>query len=158
MKSDSVALHPDDHDLSLYLIEHLPADTLSAIETHLATCGLCDQRLVHEINSLSSSSVAQLGYALTGEMRKEPRYKTEEAVLLQSLNPFSADRYSGRLADVSRSGMKLQIPLRMARGTLIKISLKNMIAFGEVRYCVEMGDEFHFGVQVFQTVPIRSHE
>jgi hypothetical protein len=30
-------------------------------------------------------------------------------------------------------------------GTLIKLSLRNVIAFGEVRYCMEVGDAFHFG-------------
>lgn len=54
--------------------------------------------------------------------------------------------------------MKLQIPVRVERGTLIKICLNNMIAFGEVRYCVQVDDAFHFGVQVSQTVPLRSHE
>jgi PilZ domain len=158
MKSDGLGLHPDDQDLGLYLLERLPEDSLSAVEAHLTNCAVCDQRLVQEISSLSASSVAQLGNALTGEMRKEPRYRTDETVSLQALNPFSPDRYSGRLADVSRSGMKLQIPVRVERGTLIKIGLKNMIAFGEVRYCVPVGDVFHFGVHVSQTVQLRSHE
>jgi hypothetical protein len=158
MSSDAVFLHPHDQDLGLYLLERLPKESLSAIEAHLAKCGVCDQRLAHEISSFSASGVAQLGTALTGEMRKEPRYKTDEVVSLQTLNPFSPDRHSGRLADVSRSGMKLQIPVRVECGTLIKIGLKNMIAFGEVRYCVPVGDVFHFGVQVSQTVQLRSQE
>ncbi len=158
MKLDSGVLHPHDRDLGLYLLERLPEDGLSAIEAHLADCEVCDQRLVQEAISLSSSGVTQLGTTLAGEMRKEPRYKTDEAATLQTLNPFSPDRYPGRLADVSRTGMKLQIPVRVECGTLIKISLKNMIAFGEVRYCVEVGDAFHFGVQVSQTVQLRNHE
>ncbi len=158
MKSVGLGLHPDDRDLGLYLLERLPEDSFSAMEVHLATCGVCDQRLVDEISSLSASGLAQLGTALTGEMRKEPRYKTEEAITFQTLNPFSPDRYPGHLADVSRGGMKLRIPVRVECGTLIKISLKSMIAFGEVRYCAPMGDEFHFGVQISQTVQIRSHE
>jgi hypothetical protein len=158
MKSDGLGLHPDDQDLGLYLLERLPEDSLSVMEAHLANCGVCDQRLVKEISSLSTSALAQLGTALTGEMRKEPRYKTEEAITFQTLNPFSPDRYPGRLADVSRSGMKLQIPVPVECGTLIKISLKSMIAFGEVRYCVQVGDTYHYGVQVSQTVQLTSHK
>jgi PilZ domain len=158
MRSDSVALHPHDEELGLYLLERLPADSLSTMDAHLANCSACDQRLVQEIRSLSEAGVSQLGAALTDEMRKEPRYKTDETVSLQTLSPFSPDRVSGRLADVSRSGMKLQIPMRVECGTLIRISLKNMIAFGEVRYCVQVGDAFHFGMQVSQTVQLSNHE
>jgi hypothetical protein len=150
--------HPQDQDLGDYLLECLPEDSLSAINVHLANCEACDQRLVREISSLSSSGVAQLGTALNGEMRKEPRYVTDENVSLQTLRPFSTDRYQGRLADVSRSGMKLQSPVRVECGTLIKIGLKNMLAFGEVRYCVQVGDAFHCGVQISQTVPVRGRE
>jgi PilZ domain len=158
MKLDSGLLHPHDRDLGLYLLERLPVDGLFAMEAHLADCEVCDQRLVREAISLSSSGAAQIGATLNGDMRKEPRYKTDEVATLQTLNPFSPDRYAGRLADVSRNGMKLQIPIRVECGTLIKISLKNMIAFGEVRYCVEFGDAFHFGVQVSQTVQVKNHE
>ena len=157
MKSDAVALHPHDQDLGLYLLERLPEDSISAMDVHLAHCGTCDQRLVREISSLSSSEMAQRGVSLNDEMRKEPRYKTDETVSLQTLNPFSTERYPGQLADVSRSGMKLQTQVRVECGTLIKISLKNVIAFGEVRYCVEVGDAFHFGVQLSQMVQLRRH-
>ena len=153
MKSDAVAPHPPEQDLGLYLLERLPADNVSALEVHLAHCRSCDQRLVQEISSLSSSEVAQLGESLNDEMRKERRYKTDETVSLQSLNPFSTERCPGQLADVSRSGMKLQAPVRVERGTLIKISLRNVIAFGEVRYCMEVA--FHFGVQLSEMVQLR---
>jgi hypothetical protein len=154
MKSDAVALHPHDQDLGLYLLERLPEDSVSAMDMHLTHCGTCDERLVREISSLSSSDVAQLGASLDDEMRKEPRYKTDETVSIQTLSPFSTERYPGQLSDVSRSGMKLQTQVRVECGTLIKISLKNVIAFGEVRYCVEAGDAFHFGVRLSQMVQL----
>jgi hypothetical protein len=136
----------------------LPEDSVSAMDMHLAHCEACDQRLVREISSLSSSEVVQLAASLNDEMRKEPRYKTDETVSLQTLNPFSTERYLGQLADVSRSGMKLQTPALVECGTLIKIILKNVIAFGEVRYCVQVGDAFHYGVQLSQMVQPRRHQ
>ena len=155
MKSDAVAPHPHDQDLGLYLLERLPKDGVWAMEVHLTHCGTCDQRLVREISLLSSSEVTQFEASLNNEMRKEPRYKTDETVSLQTLNPFSMERYPGKLADVSRSGMKLRTPVRVECATLIKISLKNVIAFGEVRYCLEVDQAFHVGVHLSQMVQLR---
>jgi hypothetical protein len=112
------------------------------------------QRLVHVISLLSSSTVAQAGTSIENERRKEFRYNTDEAVTLQALNPLSTDRCHGHLTDVSRSGMKLRAGARVESGTLIKISLQHVIAFGEVRYCKKMGAVFHFGVKLSQVVQV----
>ena len=149
-------IHLQEQDLEFYLLGHLPEDSISRTESHLADCHVCDQRLVREISLLPSSRVVQSGTSLEAENRKERRYDTEEAVSLQSLSPFSADRYQGKLADVSRNGMKIQTPVRAESGTLLKISLKNVIAFGEVRYCLKLEDGFHCGVRLTQVVEVRS--
>ena len=153
-----MTVHLQDQDLELYLLERVPKNNISAMDSHLADCGACDQRLVQEISLLPLSNLDPLGVPGAEEKRREPRYQTEDAVSLQALSPFSANRHLGKLADVSRSGMKIQTPVRVESGTLIKISLKNVIAFGESRYCVKMGDGFHFGVQLSQVVSVRRHD
>jgi PilZ domain len=142
--------------LEFYLLGRLPEDSISSMESHLVDCAVCDERLVREISLLPLSGVVQSGTSLEAEKRRERRYDTEEGVSLQALSPFSTDRYQGKLADVSRNGMKIQTRVRAESGTLLKISLKNVIAFGEVRYCLKREDGFHCGVRLTQVVQVRS--
>jgi predicted anti-sigma-YlaC factor YlaD len=149
-------LHPE--GLELYLLERLPEDRVVTMDSHLAHCEVCRQTLVREFNSLATSDLAQLGASLSDEMRKEPRFKTDEVASFQILSPFATNRYPGQLADVSRSGMKLQTPVQMECGALIKITLKSIIAFGDVRYRVQVGAAFHYGVQLSQMVQLGRHQ
>ncbi len=143
-------------DLECYLLGRLPEDSVSRTESHLAGCKVCDQRLVREIGLLPLSEVLQSGTLLGDEKRHERRFNTEEPISLQALSPFSIERYPGKLADVSRNGMKIRTLVRAESGTLLKISLKNVIAFGEVRYCRKLEDGFDCGVQLSQVVQVRS--
>jgi len=152
-----VLLHLQEQDLEFYLLGRLPEDSVSRMESHLASCRFCDERLVREISLLPLSGVVQSATSLEAEKREERRYDTEEAVSLQALSPFSVERYQGKLADVSRNGMKIQTAVRAESGTLLKISLKNVIAFGEVRYCLKRDDRFHSGVRLTHVVQVRSH-
>jgi hypothetical protein len=151
-----VPFHLLEQDLECYLLGRLPEDSILWAESHLAGCEVCDQRLVREISLLPLSGAVQFGTSVEDEKRNEHRYKTEEAVSLQALSPFSIERYPGKLADVSRNGMKIQTLVRAESGTLLKISLKNVIAFGEVRYCRKLEDGFDCGVQLSQVVQVRS--
>jgi len=148
-----MTLHPQ--ELELYLLGRLPEDSVTTMDSHLSHCEVCRQRLVREFNSLAASELAQLGASLSDEMRKEPRFKTDEVASFQTLSPFATNRYPGQLADVSRAGMKLQTPVQMESGTLIKITLKSVIAFGQVRYRVQAGDVYHYGVQLSQMVQLK---
>ena len=139
-----------------YLLGRLPEDSVSRMESHLADCRFCDERLVREISLLPLSGAVQSGTSLEAEKRMERRYDTEEAVSLQALSPFSVERHQGTLADVSRNGMRIQTLVRAESGTLLKISLKNVIAFGEVRYCMKREGGFHCGVRLTQVVQVRS--
>ena len=156
MNTDNATFHPQ--ELQLYLLGRLPEDSVATMDSHLSHCEVCHQRLVQEFNSLGASDLAQLGASLSDEMRKEPRFKTDEVACFQTLSPFATNRYPGQLADVSRTGMKLQTPVQMESGTLIKVTLKSVIAFGEVRYRVQVGDVFHYGVHLSQMVQLGRHQ
>jgi hypothetical protein len=73
---------------------------------------------------------------------------------LQTINPFSPDRLNVNLLDVSKSGMKIGGPTRLLPGGSVKIRLKGMIAFEEVRHCREVGEGYEAGIQLFDALPM----
>jgi len=82
------------------------------------------------------------------ERRREPRIATDDAASMQVLNPLLDGRVAIRVLDVSRNGLKLCTLTHLQRGTLVQVYLRNIVAMGEVRHCVKIGDEFHAGVRL----------
>jgi hypothetical protein len=80
------------------------------------------------------------------ERRSEPRILTNDLASMHVLNPLSEGRFTVRILDVSRNGMKLSAPMHLQRGTLVQIYIKNIVAMGEVRHCAKIDEEFHVGV------------
>jgi hypothetical protein len=82
------------------------------------------------------------------ERRREPRIPTDDAASMQVLNPLLDGRFAIRVLDVSRNGLKLSTLTYLQRGTLVQVYIRNIVALGEVRHCVKIGDEFHAGVRL----------
>ena len=64
-------VHLQDQDLELYLLERVPKNNIWAMDSHLADCGVCDQRLVQEISLLPLSNLDPLGMPVQAPVRVE---------------------------------------------------------------------------------------
>jgi hypothetical protein len=84
------------------------------------------------------------------ERRQDVRIATDEPARMKVLQPLGPSAEI-RVLDVSRSGLKISVPEMLEPGTVIQIHMKNAIAFAEVRYSFQCGDDFHAGVR-FQDV------
>ena len=77
---------------------------------------------------------------------------------MQVLNPFLDGRLAVRVLDVSRNGLRLSTDTQLLRGTLVQIYIKNIVAMGEVRHCVRIGDEYHAGIRLDDVLAHHSDE
>jgi len=148
-----LSTHIQAEDLEMYLLGRLPEGGVSAVDSHLTACKECTGRLVECVRFVSElatlSHAQELGF---DERRQEPRFPTDEIVSVQELNPFSPERFDGALLNVSRGGIGFRTGRLLEAGGLLKVRLKSVIAFGEVRYCAKIGDEFHVGVKLSEVV------
>lgn len=87
------------------------------------------------------------------EKRRERRYPVNEAVKVRVF-PYAAMPISAKILDVSRSGMKLELPTPMSPGTRIEIlmPMTKLAVFGDVRYCRKCGEEYHAGVLIADVI------
>jgi|HubBroStandDraft_1064217.scaffolds.fasta_scaffold499409_1 hypothetical protein len=149
-------MHVRDEDLELYLMERLEKAQTVTVEAHLSDCSACAIRL-NSANILSNQ-LAELRREQTPfrgvEKRREPRVTTDDAGVLQKINPFSPDRFDVRVLDVSKDGMRVAGPNSLEPGTNVKVRLNDKIAFGEVRHCRVVGGAYHAGIQLHDTFPL----
>ena len=92
--------------------------------------------------------------------RKEARIKVAEAAHVVSLEPRAPIDCHACVADVSKSGLGLIMPVYMTRDVLLKITLDSAIVFGEVRHCTARTTDpgsFTVGVEI-QTVIFRDEK
>jgi PilZ domain len=82
------------------------------------------------------------------ERRREARYPTNDPATVDV--PY--EKITGLAAvvvDVSRSGLRLELPQSIARGMQVTITLsKQLVITGEVRYCRRVGNGFQAGILV----------
>jgi hypothetical protein len=94
--------------------------------------------------------------ARLAEKRRETRYPTNDAAEIE-VRHGEVLRMPATIVDVSRSGLRLELPLAVGRGEQVKISLASqMVILGEIRYCRRAGIVYHAGVliqDVFQAQP-----
>jgi hypothetical protein len=138
------------HDLETYLTRLLPAEVDPATEKHLRECGTC-VALLTQWADFSTKLREIPGPRPDGkrELRRSPRFETNGSGLLQILKPFSSEWWAIRITNVSREGMRLNVPFRVPQGSLVKVKLQNSLYFGETRYCEPASDEFFYvGVQL----------
>jgi len=54
---------------------------------------------------------------------------------------------SGRIVDISQSGLGAELSLRFGAGAIVKVQIGECAVFGHVTYCTE-GQSFHTGIEV----------
>lgn len=84
------------------------------------------------------------------ERRSEPRYPTNEPaeILLKADATVPSEAVYGTVVDVSRSGLCLMLPKRIARGEQIQVKLQQNIILGEVRYCRALPGGYQVGLRI----------
>jgi hypothetical protein len=83
----------------------------------------------------------------TEDRRRDPRFPASASVEIEIQKP-GAQRVQGTVFEVSRSGLGLDLPLALEAGTRVKINLKDVVMFGEVRHCRAARTGFTAGVFV----------
>jgi hypothetical protein len=86
------------------------------------------------------------------EKRREHRLATNAWAVLQILSPFSDEHLDVRILNVSKNGVGLYTPTGVMPGSLLKVRLKDYLAFGEARYCRPAAEGFSVGVQLHDYV------
>jgi hypothetical protein len=148
-------MHVGAEDLERYLLDRLEKLAATSLEAHLAECSSCAKRLSSAVFFDQLVQLSQRQAAFNGtEKRRERRVSTNDSGILQTINPFSPDRVNVHILDVSKSGMKIGGPTILSPGASVKIRLRAMIAFGQVRHCREIGQGCEAGIQLFDALPI----
>ena len=91
------------------------------------------------------------------ERRTEARYATNDAAELEIL-PGPSPAVYGTVLDVSRSGLRLQLPVSIARATHLKVKMRNTVIFGEVRYCRRASVGYHAGILIQDVIQPDGHD
>ena len=82
------------------------------------------------------------------EKRKEVRYTTSDPAEISVLD-VPGLQVQGVVRDVSKSGLRVEIPLAVSRGTRLKVFLyKRAIVFAVARYCRRTGDTYQVGAEI----------
>lgn len=81
------------------------------------------------------------------DRRSEARYPAKEPAELEILFGGTEPAF-GIILDISRSGLRIAIPKRIARGEQVKIKFHRNVIFGEVRYCRAVSAVFHAGIRI----------
>ena len=82
------------------------------------------------------------------DRRREPRYATTDRAEVT----IATDRQleiSGRVVDVSRFGIRLELFRPLDQGTKVKVMFRRpAVIVGEVRHCWRVGEAFQVGIQI----------
>jgi hypothetical protein len=90
----------------------------------------------------------QLAAPETGSHRREPRYPLNLAGKLIVLSDSGTLVVPGTVADLSRSGLGLRVPVVLETESIICVETEKMLIVGKVRYCKKMGEgEFSVGIE-----------
>src|SRR5579872_4630465 len=94
------------------------------------------------------STAFALKRARLAERRREARYPTQDPAEVE-VRHGEMLRMPAMVVDVSRSGMRLELPAAVGRGEQVKITLpRQVMILGEIRYCRRAGIVYHAGVLI----------
>jgi hypothetical protein len=83
------------------------------------------------------------------ERRREPRYPVNDPVEICLLEAPNSPWFAGTMLDVSRSGLRVEVPTPIGKSMRVEIVLPNRaIIFAETRYCRPASDFFHVGAAI----------
>jgi hypothetical protein len=134
-------LHSD--EISSYARRGTSEPVRSKVEAHLAECATCRSSLAEAVQSRGAAAPSH--HEVT-DQRSGHRIPTDDPAILQIVNPLSSDHWEVQIRNVSKDGMSIRTATPIDGGALVKVQRGTMIAFGEVRYCVAVGDMFHCGI------------
>jgi hypothetical protein len=81
------------------------------------------------------------------EQRKESRLKADQRVTVTAV-PFAGTSVSGRLLDISDSGVRLQLADPLQCGSSVRVVSGLTVIEGEVSRCDIDGDGYNIGLMV----------
>jgi anti-sigma factor RsiW len=137
--------HIHSEKIDAYVRRHTSEAERRAIEIHLESCPACR----FEVAAAAEFSQALAGLQQeTAEKRKTHRIPTNEAAVIKILKPESLDQWDVRIRDVSKGGMALRTPKAIDRRVQVMVVRGTLVSYGEVRYCVRVGETFHVGIRV----------
>ena len=148
------AEHTYEPDFERYLTGFIPNGKDSVLEAHLDECKPCIIKLskldevLYEVAGLNAKQAIHNGK----DKRREHRFVTTDSAVVQILNPFSGEYWHANLLDVSKNGLRLHVPIEVMPGSLVKVRIKDDVAFGDARYCVSAAEGFFVGVQLHDYV------
>jgi hypothetical protein len=79
------------------------------------------------------------------ERRREPRFAGSTPVTLRVLGETELT-LNGEIIDASGEGLGLNVPQKIAPGTMMRIEVENVLLLGECCHCRAVGDKFQLGV------------
>ena len=93
--------------------------------------------------------LAESGGVLFAEKRREARYPTNDPAQLQIL-PSNGTWLPCTVLDISRSGLRLALDTRLRKNMRVEVMItpRQVVVFGEVRYCRLSGGRYHAGLLI----------
>ena len=92
------------------------------------------------------------------ERRKEARYVCHDAVQIRLL-PGDGRMVLGAMMDISKSGVRVEIPIPAVKGSEIEVMIpREMIIFGEVRHSRRSGEIYVVGMMIRDVFYARQQE
>lgn len=146
-------MHISDDELGLKLRGRLPADRVAVLDSHLAECPACAERMANLATIISDSDRSIRQTKPVQERRGGARLPCDDAAQLQILRPFSPKRLEVRILNISRGGMRLRLRQAVDAGALIQIRFRDSMVFGEIRYCARAGGEYEAGLHIHDLIP-----
>src|SRR5947207_8052401 len=99
--------HIENHELDLFVRDHLDSERTSTIRSHVQTCYACEEKLLAGLLArLADLNQKQPG-GTSAEHRLEERFRSGERGFLQTLCPLSFEQSTVQIFDVSKSGFGL---------------------------------------------------
>jgi anti-sigma factor RsiW len=144
-------MHVRVEDLELYLLGSLPEPQFAAISSHVADCPVCGAKLdetkafIEQFAELSGRQVAEPSLP---ERRRSQRVPANDPALIKLIHPSVSETLPVKILDVSRDGLKVEVPRLLEAGMTVEIILERSIAIAEVRYCIREGEVYHAGVSI----------
>jgi hypothetical protein len=101
-------------------------------------------------DAIQQSNPSRLPHSRPDDRRRDARYATNDPAEVEVLHA-NVRHLSALVLDVSRSGIRLGIQERIAPGSQVKVTMpRQVVIFGEIRYCRRAGARFHAGVLIQQ--------
>jgi hypothetical protein len=138
-------LHVPAEDIDLYARRRISLARGSEVEAHLANCTFCSSKVAAAVDF--SRALAQLQREVA-DMRDGRRIPTDDPAALDVLSATAPDHREVRIRDVSKGGMCIRTAKPIDNGAQVKVQRGTMVSYGEVRYCVPVGEMFHAGILI----------